>query len=171
MPRPTTKRTTLSHLPTLHFIFSSFCRPQTKRNCSWSSPAAIAHMLHKKRDLSAFFPFPRLWACTPKSEIKNDAQSEKQYWWKTEVMDGFWKRRGWDSNPRIHSRRSTVFETVPFNRSGTPPCGHNRRGQGHYTLFCRLRKERAQRNLTPPQKRPKMSAKRGGKCCLPKKQE
>jgi hypothetical protein len=31
------------------------------------------------------------------------------------------KRRGWDSNPRAALRRPTVFETAPFNHSGTPP--------------------------------------------------
>src|SRR5687768_17096755 len=31
------------------------------------------------------------------------------------------KRRGRDSNPRTTLRPSTVFETAPFNRSGTPP--------------------------------------------------
>jgi hypothetical protein len=31
------------------------------------------------------------------------------------------KRRGWDSNPRAPLRGPTVFETAPFNHSGTPP--------------------------------------------------
>jgi phage shock protein C len=31
------------------------------------------------------------------------------------------KRRGRDSNPRWTERPTTVFETAPFNRSGTPP--------------------------------------------------
>ena len=31
------------------------------------------------------------------------------------------KRRGWDSNPRGTRRPLTVFETAPFNHSGTPP--------------------------------------------------
>ena len=31
------------------------------------------------------------------------------------------QRRGWDSNPRGTQRPLTVFETAPFNRSGTPP--------------------------------------------------
>ncbi len=35
-------------------------------------------------------------------------------------MFGEW-RRGWDSNPRYQSPGITIFETVPFNRSGTPP--------------------------------------------------
>ena len=29
-------------------------------------------------------------------------------------------RRGWDSNPR-YPEGTTVFETVPFGHSGTPP--------------------------------------------------
>src|SRR3954453_20004742 len=33
----------------------------------------------------------------------------------------FCRRRGWDSNPRGTRRPLTVFETAPFNRSGTPP--------------------------------------------------
>ncbi len=33
---------------------------------------------------------------------------------------GRW-RRGWDSNPRTSVRGSTVFETVPFDHSGTSP--------------------------------------------------
>ena len=37
-----------------------------------------------------------------------------------------WQRRGWDSNPRGTQGPLTVFETAPFNHSGTPP-GH---GQG-----------------------------------------
>ena len=37
------------------------------------------------------------------------------------------KRRGRDSNPRSALRRLTVFETAPFNHSGTPPrCGQER---------------------------------------------
>jgi hypothetical protein len=32
----------------------------------------------------------------------------------------FW-RRGWDLNPRTAFRRSAVFKTAPFDRSGTPP--------------------------------------------------
>src|ERR1051326_1054845 len=36
----------------------------------------------------------------------------------------FW-RRGRDSNPRSPARRTTVFETAPFDRSGTSP--HKRR--------------------------------------------
>ena len=46
-------------------------------------------------------------------------------------------RRGWDSNPR-YAVRTTVFETAPFGRSGTPPrrgveCrGAARRAQGGY---------------------------------------
>src|SRR5436190_17192763 len=31
------------------------------------------------------------------------------------------QRRGWDSNPRWTVRPTTVFETAPFNHSGTPP--------------------------------------------------
>ncbi len=31
-------------------------------------------------------------------------------------------RRGWDSNPR-YATRTTVFETAPFDHSGTPPHG------------------------------------------------
>src|SRR5262245_63968493 len=31
------------------------------------------------------------------------------------------QRRGWDSNPRGTQRPLTVFETAPFNHSGTPP--------------------------------------------------
>jgi hypothetical protein len=31
------------------------------------------------------------------------------------------ERRGRDSNPRWTVRPTTVFETAPFNRSGTPP--------------------------------------------------
>src|SRR3954463_12421759 len=31
------------------------------------------------------------------------------------------KRRGRDSNPRCERTRTTVFETAPFNHSGTPP--------------------------------------------------
>src|SRR3977135_4692434 len=31
------------------------------------------------------------------------------------------QRRGWDSNPRWTKRPTTVFETAPFNHSGTPP--------------------------------------------------
>jgi hypothetical protein len=31
------------------------------------------------------------------------------------------QRRGWDSNPRGTRRPLTVFETAPFNHSGTPP--------------------------------------------------
>ena len=31
------------------------------------------------------------------------------------------ERRGWDSNPRRTERPLTVFETAPFNHSGTPP--------------------------------------------------
>src|SRR2546423_8982785 len=34
-------------------------------------------------------------------------------------------RRGRDSNPRSPARRTTVFETAPFDRSGTSP--HKRR--------------------------------------------
>ena len=34
---------------------------------------------------------------------------------------GGFERRGWDSNPRAALRRPTVFETAPFNHSGTPP--------------------------------------------------
>ena len=30
-------------------------------------------------------------------------------------------RRGRDSNPRSPARRTTVFETAPFDRSGTSP--------------------------------------------------
>src|SRR5438105_13546959 len=37
---------------------------------------------------------------------------------------GDW-RRGRDSNPRSPARRTTVFETAPFDRSGTSP--HKRR--------------------------------------------
>src|SRR5438477_6016671 len=37
---------------------------------------------------------------------------------------GNW-RRGRDSNPRSPARRTTVFETAPFDRSGTSP--HKRR--------------------------------------------
>jgi hypothetical protein len=35
----------------------------------------------------------------------------------------FWpnQRRGWDLNPRTALRRSAVFKTAPFDRSGTPP--------------------------------------------------
>src|SRR5665811_2624658 len=38
------------------------------------------------------------------------------------------KRRGWDSNPRYAVRRTTVFETAPFTRSGPPPGNSVRRG-------------------------------------------
>ena len=31
------------------------------------------------------------------------------------------ERRGWDLNPRTALRRSAVFKTAPFDRSGTPP--------------------------------------------------
>ena len=34
-----------------------------------------------------------------------------------------YQRRGWDSNPRTALRRSAVFKTAPFDRSGTPPSG------------------------------------------------
>jgi hypothetical protein len=48
---------------------------------------------------------------------------------RTQVLRGFEPhlrstkkiRRGWDSNPRYQSPGITIFETVPFNRSGTPP--------------------------------------------------
>ena len=33
-------------------------------------------------------------------------------------------RRGWDLNPGTALRRSAVFKTAPFDRSGTPPRGH-----------------------------------------------
>jgi hypothetical protein len=45
----------------------------------------------------------------------------------------FWRgigsaqRRGRDSNPRWTERPTTVFETAPFNRSGTPPRNHDHR--------------------------------------------
>jgi hypothetical protein len=32
-----------------------------------------------------------------------------------------YERRGRDSNPRYRLRGTTVFETAPFNHSGTPP--------------------------------------------------
>src|SRR6476619_1819135 len=38
------------------------------------------------------------------------------------------ERRGWDSNPRAALRRPTVFETAPFNHSGTPPGENEARG-------------------------------------------
>jgi hypothetical protein len=34
---------------------------------------------------------------------------------------GLARRRGWDLNPRTALRRSAVFKTAPFGRSGTPP--------------------------------------------------
>src|SRR5262249_58791018 len=34
---------------------------------------------------------------------------------------GATQRRGRDSNPRCPEKGTTVFETAPFNRSGTPP--------------------------------------------------
>jgi hypothetical protein len=34
---------------------------------------------------------------------------------------GLVERRGWDLNPRTALRRSAVFKTAPFDRSGTPP--------------------------------------------------
>ena len=36
---------------------------------------------------------------------------------------GEW-RRGRDSNPRYPAKGTTVFETAPFDRSGTSPRGH-----------------------------------------------
>src|SRR3954451_14361311 len=44
--------------------------------------------------------------------------------------DRLYQRRGRDSNPRCAERRTTVFETAPFNHSGTPPgvCAHAQTG-------------------------------------------
>src|SRR3954464_8940800 len=40
------------------------------------------------------------------------------------------KRRGWDLNPRTALRRSAVFKTAPFGRSGTPPWAQRNRRFG-----------------------------------------
>ncbi len=46
----------------------------------------------------------------------------ESYYKNSEISENLMNwRRGWDSNPRTPHRGSTVFETVPFNRSGTPP--------------------------------------------------
>jgi hypothetical protein len=44
------------------------------------------------------------------------------------LWDG--KRRGWDLNPRTALRRSSVFKTDPFDRSGTPPSEQRSPGSG-----------------------------------------
>src|SRR5690606_28288321 len=49
-------------------------------------------------------------------------------------------RRGWDSNPRYPARDTAVFETAPFNRSGTSPRASPRVDPpraGDYTVLCR----------------------------------
>jgi hypothetical protein len=51
---------------------------------------------------------------------------------------GDW-RRGRDSNPRSPARGTTVFETAPFDRSGTSP---SERGQGLTTRLPRTSSER-----------------------------
>ena len=43
-------------------------------------------------------------------------------------------RRGWDSNPRTPARGSTVFETVPFDHSGTSPHREGESTRGFVTL-------------------------------------
>src|SRR5690349_15423991 len=48
-------------------------------------------------------------------------------------------RRGRDSNPRSPARRTTVFETAPFDRSGTSP---SERRQGLSTSCQRTSSER-----------------------------
>src|SRR5437762_9744964 len=54
-------------------------------------------------------------------------------------------RRGRDSNPRSPARRTTVFETAPFDRSGTSP---HERGQG--LNIERLRTAREQKAALDP---------------------
>ncbi len=64
---------------------------------------------------------------------------------------GEW-RRGRDSNPRSPSRRTTVFETAPFDRSGTSP---RERGQGLSTTAPRTSSERRPARHCPlPRLRP-----------------
>ena len=37
------------------------------------------------------------------------------------IAESDYQRRGWDSNPRYYESSTTVFETAPFNHSGTSP--------------------------------------------------
>ena len=48
---------------------------------------------------------------------------------------GLAQRRGWDSNPRAPLPRPTVFETAPFNHSGTPPWVADSRGRRGYSAL------------------------------------
>ena len=55
---------------------------------------------------------------------RKDISAPRPSWGRSGRYDGGRKfgqwRRGWDSNPR-YARRTTVFETAPFDRSGTSP--------------------------------------------------
>src|SRR6266852_6057725 len=53
-------------------------------------------------------------------------------------------RRGRDSNPRSPARGTTLFETAPFDRSGTSP---SERGQGLTTSSQRTSSERKDRSV------------------------
>src|SRR3954471_10790271 len=58
---------------------------------------------------------------------------------------GLVQRRGRDSNPRYDVSRTTVFETAPFNHSGTPPCGPDREpGAGRPERLAPATEEAAQ---------------------------
>ena len=54
-------------------------------------------------------------------------------------------RRGWDSNPRTPVRGSTVFETVPFDHSGTSP-----RRACESTRRCVTLQRKSPATLLPP---------------------
>src|SRR3954462_8562392 len=59
----------------------------------------------------------RRTACAgPAEYAQGQAGSVK---WTTSTVGN--ERRGRDSNPRGTARPTTVFETAPFNHSGTPP--------------------------------------------------
>jgi hypothetical protein len=49
---------------------------------------------------------------------------------------GLDERRGWDLNPRTALRRSAVFKTAPFDRSGTPPLAHRSVARGAQWYFA-----------------------------------
>src|SRR5260370_40147928 len=53
-------------------------------------------------------------------------------------------RRGRDSNPRSPARGTTVFETAPFDRSGTSP---SERRRGVSTSRARTSSERKDRSV------------------------
>ena len=58
------------------------------------------------------------------------------------------ERRGWDLNPRTALRRSSVFKTDPFGRSGTPPFAHRSAALGG--LEALAKEEAEQRQIERP---------------------